>query len=45
MRFSVLGFKSDIRIELQAPVIIYRYNIKFVVPQEKGSTGEGLGLA
>ena len=24
MRFSVLGFRSDIRIELQAPVISYK---------------------
>ena len=25
MKFSILGFRSDIRIELQAPVVIYPF--------------------
>ena len=29
MRFSVLGFKSDIRIELQAPVVSLWYAFKY----------------
>ena len=42
MRYSVLGFRSDIRIELKAPVVIF--NVSYYKEHEIDIYGLGVGI-